>query len=59
MILVAHAVLDGIVSADDGATVCKLARASLVEWLSAHDIRTGDHILIVRDLDGPVESETP
>ena len=53
MILVAHAILDGIVSADDGPLVVESARAALVEWLETKDVRTGDHVLIVRDIETP------
>lgn len=53
MILVAHAILNGIVSAEDGEHVLESARAALSEWLGTKEIRTGDHILIVRDIEAP------
>ena len=48
MILVGHAVLETVVSDDDGPLVASVARDGILDWIAGLDLQRGDEILVVR-----------
>lgn len=47
--IVAHARLDGVVSADDGETAIAATADALLAWFTTIDLQPGDEVLIVRE----------
>ena len=57
MRIVGHAVLDAIVSDDDGDAVAEAGRDRILEWLAELDLQRGDEILVIRGREPHEEAE--